>query len=100
MSQKFMNQKSDADESKNTEGKQSSNGGFKHFFKQQPLGIALAMILIVLLSGTTFVVGKASVSKTFCIFCQPTVVEGSSSEWATIVAIGVGAIALWFWWVI
>ena len=124
MSQDLINQKTDADNSSDIRAKQSSNGEFKQFLKQ-PLGIALAIILIVLLSGTTFVVGKASVSRSFCIFCQgntnndiggntsakagkngtvnieqpPTQQKTSEDHW-TEIAIGVGAIAIALWWIV
>ena len=58
MSQDLRNQKPDVDNSSDIRVKQSPNGELKQFLKQ-PFGIALAMILIVLLSGTTFVVPVA-----------------------------------------
>jgi len=127
MSQDLRNQKPDVDNPSDIRVKQSPNGELKQFLKQ-PFGIALAMILIVLLSGTTFVVGKASVSRSFCIASfncqantdndiggntsakagkngtvnieQPSTQQKPSEDHWTEIAIGVGAIAIALWWIV
>lgn len=102
-------------------GTQINYQQFKHFIKR-PIGLLLAILLILLLSGSTFVIGKASVNHNNCLFtanCSQKIDSGLRSNYSTSesdlssykesektnvvkdysfeAAAGVGILALGFW---